>query len=248
MRLIRTSSALVLGLLVAAVAGADTLLVAKSHTDPFSMMGRNQPAKDLQIETWVGADGVARSDGETTIIVRTAEKKMYVVNHGAKSYSVIDLPVDFKKLLPAEMAPMAEQMMGMMKMNATVTPTDERRQINGWNARKYLIAVTSAMGMNMNIESWTTKDLDVDVAALHELRASASSLQPGGDWARMLSEVEGYPVLQESTMTMRGMSVKSREELVSAETKAAPAGVYEPPAGYQQKAFDAMGAMQQRSN
>jgi hypothetical protein len=248
MRIARTSTLLALCLLVAAVAGADTLLVTKSHTDGFSMMGKNQPAKDLQVETWVGADRVARVDAEKTIILRADLKKLYVVDHAEKTYSAIDLPVEFKKLLPAEMAAMMEQMTSMMKMTATVTPTDETRQIGGRNARKYLISVSNPMGMTMNIESWATKELDVDVAALRELQISASSLQPGGDWTRKLAEVEGYPVLQESTMTMRGLQVKSREELVSAEKKDAPAGVYDPPAGYEERAFDAMQAMQQRGN
>jgi hypothetical protein len=39
-------------------------------------------------------------------------------------------------------------------------------------------------------------------------------------------------VLQESDVTMGGSHFKTREELATVETRDAPAGTYEPPAGY----------------
>ena len=69
--------------------------------------------------------------------------------------------------------------------------------------------------------------------AYNRLAAALATLQPGsGDWARKLQQIEGFPVVQETDVTMGGSHFKTREELVSVETKDAPAGAWDPPAGY----------------
>ncbi len=245
----RARKALLLLALVAllpAAAGADTVLTSKSHTDAFSIMGQNQPAEDRTIQTWIGADRMARLGDKADYIVRLDQSKMYIVDHNDKTFSPIDLPVDLKKILPPEMAQMLEQMSGMMKMDATVTPTDETQKIGEWNAKKYLIGV-NAMGMNIDIESWHSTDVDVDYSALAKLATHRAALQPqGGDWMKKIAEIPGYPVRQKITMKMMGTPMLSTQELVSVGEKPAPAGTYEVPGGYTEKAFDPMAQQGQR--
>lgn len=226
-----------------AAARADTVLVQKQHTDAMSMMGHEEPAKDEVIETWMAKDRVARTGSEVDTIVRFDQKKLYVINNNEKSYSTIDLPFDFKSLLPPEQQPMIEQMEKMMAMSVTVTPTDETKQIGSWTAKKYVIGVT-AMGMKMDIVSWNSKEVAIDYPAYRDFVKNASSLQPRSDWMKKLAEIEGFPVLQETTMTIMGKSFGNRTQLESVSDKPAPAGTYEPPEGYTERKFDPMKGMQ----
>ena len=62
---------------------------------------------------------------------------------------------------------------------------------------------------------------------------------------RRLDAIPGYPVITESRSTGGPGETEYRwyTELVSAETKEPPAGLYEPPAGYTKVQFDqALGA------
>jgi hypothetical protein len=52
-----------------------------------------------------------------------------------------------------------------------------------------------------------------------------------------MQQIEGFPVIEEADVEMAGSRFKTREELVSAETKDAPAGTYDPPAGYAAQAL-----------
>ena len=230
-------------LVLPALAQADTVLVQKQHTDAMSFMGHEEPAKDEVIETWIAKDRVARKGSDVDTIVRFDQKKLYVINNPEKTYSTIALPFDFKSLVPAEQQPMIEQMEKMMAMEVSVTPTDETKKIGAWTAKKHLIAVT-AMGMKMDIVSWNSSEVSIDYPAYKEFVANASALQPRSDWMKKLTEIEGFPVLQETTMTIMGKSFGNRTELQSVGDKPAPAGLYEPPAGYAEKKFDPMKGMQ----
>jgi hypothetical protein len=230
-----------------AIASADTLLVQKQHTDAMSMMGHDEPAKDETIETWLSTTGIARHGGPIDTVVRFDDKKLYVINHAQKTYSTIALPFEFKSLVPPEQQAMMEQMEKMMAMEVTVTPTSETKQVGSWSAKRYDATVTG-MGMKMEIVSWLSKDVGIDYAAYREYVKNASGLQPRADWMKKLAELDGFPVLQETTMTVMGKPFKTRSELVSVDERSAPAGTYEPPAGYKETKYDPMKAMQAGRN
>ncbi len=227
------------------LAAADTLLVQKQHTDAMSFMGHEEPAKDETIELWMGSDRIARLGGMVDTVVRLDEKKLYVINRSEKTYSTINLPFDFMSLVPADQQAMMQQMEKMMTMDVTVTPTDETKQVGSWSAKKYLVTV-AAMGMKMDIISWNSTDVAIDYPSYREFIKTSSSLQPRADWMQKLASIDGYPVLQETTMTIMGKSFGTRTQLESVTEKAAPSGTYEPPAGFTEKKFDPMKSMQQR--
>ena len=64
----------------------------------------------------------------------------------------------------------------------------------------------------------------------------------GAEWIKQIMALEGFRVLQETSVNMMGTEFKMLEELVSIEEKDAPAGTYSPPEGYKLEPFD-MGAM-----
>jgi hypothetical protein len=234
--------ALALAPALAAPALADTRLEMKSHTDAFEMMGQSQPAQDKTITFWIAGDRVLRQDSENAFLYRADQNKLYVIDHGAKSYSAVALPVDLLALMPAEMRGQMQGLLQQMAMTATVTPTEERKEINGWNARRYDVHMQNQMGMKIDSTVWATEEAASDLRAFRGLYAAMGSLQPGGAGAvDELMKVQGVPVLTETRIEGMGGSFGSREELLSATEAAAPAGTYEVPAGYQETAFNPMG-------
>ncbi len=230
-----------------AVAGwvaADTKIVATNHTDGFSMMGKKQPAQDDQSVTWVGKDRMRmeQSNG-TVVIVRLDQKKMYLVHPGDSTYTTVDLPLDLTKYMPPEMI---KQMGAMMKFTATVTPTAETREINGWKAHKYAVTMSSPM-MQMEQTVWATKDIKVPFDAYKEMSAQMQELQPGmADAIKELQKIDGVQVLSEGTMKMMGTQVATRHEVKSVTQEDAPTGAYTPPEGFKHEKFDFSQMMKNR--
>lgn len=242
MRLIRIAHSFAIAVLLAAPALADSAITMKSHSDP--VMG--QPAKDETSTTWVGKDRMARLGGDSSFIIRNDQKKLYIIDVPGKTYSELELPLDMTKYFPPEMQAQIGAMMQQMKMTAKVTPTAESKKIGAWNTKLYKAEIANAMGMKMDIDMWVTKDLGIDAATYKELANSLQGLQLGfEDAAKELAKIDGVSVLTETTISIMGNTMKSREEVVSAETKAAPAGTYDVPAGMTKEPFDPMKAAKQ---
>ena len=150
-----------------------------------------------------------------------------MINHADKTYSELALPIDPRKIN----APAA------LQARAQVTATEETRKIGSWNARRYKVEITNPAGLRLETTVWASKDVAA-YPALTRLSASIDALQPGSaDWSLKRGQIEGFPVLQEADVTMGNSRFKTREELVAVETKDAPAGTYDPPAGYTAQAY-----------
>lgn len=211
---------------------ADTMIQSKKHQDAFEMAG--QPAKDSTQTTWFTKDRMAVSSDGTTMLVRADQKKLYLLDASDKTGMVVDLPVDTAKLLPEEMRGMLE----MMKMAVKVTPGEEKQKIGAWNTQKLVFEITNPQ-MKITQVMWVTKDIKFDVPGYRDLVGAMQSLQPGtADLIAETKKIDGVPVLVEATIDFGGASLKMKEEIVSVEEKAAPAGTYDVPADYKVEAFD----------
>ena len=231
---------------LAAPALADKVLTIASHTDAFSMMGQTQPAKDETYRYWFGADAIRYDAGTTSFIVDMARMKMYFVNHDDKDYSTIDLPVDFKKLVGPEMAPMMEQMAKMMTATVNVTPTDRTGTYAGVGCTWSKIEVSMQM-MQMAQDSCLTEELPIDYSRYKELSASQAEMMMNQQWMKDLAEkVKGFPLRTESTTTIMGKPLKGWQELKAIADEAPPAGHYAPPAGYKEIQYDPMAQAQRQ--
>ncbi len=235
----RTATALTLAALVAAPAAADRVVTIKSHTDAIAMMGQKTPATDETHKYWFGDDAVRYDAGDLSTVVRFDQKKLFWINHPEKQYSSIDLPIDFKKLVPPEMAPMMEQMAGMMSASAQVSETGKTGSYGGFDCTFYKVDISMAM-MSTSMNTCVTKKLPIDYSRYQELVASQSEMFPNMKWMKELAKLEGFPVRSESTTTMMGKSFGSWQEIVSSEEVSAPAGTYGPPAGYREQPFNPM--------
>lgn len=221
----RTVFALLL-LLTAGPAFADTLLTVRSTIEGLKI---DQPQTE-PIRIWIHGDKgdeIRRDEGDSSYILRLDRGKLYVVNHADKTYSELAFPVDPQKIPTADAA----------QVKAQVTPTGETRKIGSWNAHKYKVDITNPAGLHLDTTIWASTEI-ASHQALTRLAASLAALQPGSaDWSRKLGQIDGFPVLQEANVAMGSSRFKTREELVSVETRDAPAGAYEPPAGYTAQPF-----------
>ena len=233
------ASALALALAAVPV-GADTVLTIANHTDAFSMMGQTTPAEDNTFTYWFGADATRYDMDETSVILRLDQKKFYLVNHAEKTYSAMDLPIDFEKLVGPEMAPMMEMMAKTMAATTTVTPSDRTGSFAGYSCKYQRVDLSIAM-MKTSMDMCTTEELPIDYSKYREIALAQSELAPNVSWMRDLAEkVKGFPLRTDTTTSGMGASMKSWQELKSVEEKAAPAGHYAPPAGYREVKFDPM--------
>lgn len=224
------------------VLAQDLVVTKQKHADALSMPGMEQPASDTTEVTWIGKDRMRVEEGDDVMIVRADLKKLYVLDTKAKTYTAVDLPLDMKKYMPPEMAPMLEQMGG--QTSATLTPGTETKQVKDWTATRCTLAMSMPMGGKITQEMWVVKDLGVDVSAWRAMAAELMAINPfGGSLAAEMKKLEGFPVLVEGTQEMMGRQRKTREEVVSIETKAAPEGHYDVPAGFTEKPFDPMESM-----
>ena len=220
-------------------AGADTLLTIKTHSELPAMVGTSVKQDDRKITLWVGPNRVRRDDGKAASIILFDQKKLYIVDHEDKSYTAIDLPVDFTKLVPGPQGEMMRQeMSSTAKLDAKIVRTNETKKIGNWNTRKYHVELTNPE-TRMITDMWVSKDVGVDMGALRQMQLNMASLQPGSlTWIKKLQQIEGFPVLQDSSFNFgTPKDAKTHEELISVETKEPPAGTFAPPAGYTQKPF-----------
>ena len=242
----RSIVALLVVLLAAGFVSADIKVVKMTHRDGFSIMGQDQPAADQEEVTWIGADRLRSNQGDTSAIVRLDTKKLIIINHADQTFNAIDLPLDISKFLPPQMA---DQMLAMMTLDVTVTPTDERQKIGDWQARRYDMKMTSQM-MTIDATLWATTAIDLDQETYRRMVAEILRLQPGAaNMAEEMAKIEGLVVAQESMMSMTMVGdtkVSSSEKVTSVEEKDPPPGNYDPPEGYTEKPFDFMKMMQQQ--
>ena len=210
-------------LLLAAPAAADSVLTLRSSIEGLKM--DRQGGGEVTI--WIGGDKLRRDEADSSYILRLDLGKLYILNHADKTYKVLAVPGDLEKIAAQSAA----------QLTVNVTATSETRKIGDWTARKYQVDLSNPEGLRLDTTIWTSKDIAAH-EAYKRLAASVAALQPGAsEWSRKLEQIEGFPVLQETNVDMAGSRFKTREELVSVETKEAPAGAYDIPAGYTPQPF-----------
>jgi len=231
-------------LMAVGAASAEYKVVLQHHQDGFSMMGQSQDPTDEEHVTWIGDQKLRMDQGSSSTIVNVEAGKMMLIDHDDKTYTEVDLPVDLAALMPPGMA---EQMLAMLKFDVTVSPSDETKKVGEWNAKRYDLKMTSAM-MSLDTVIWASTETPVDHAAFFDLFSVVISLQPGMDgMMEQMSQIDGYVVSQEANMSMKFMgetTVGSSDVVTSIEKVDAPAGIYDPPAGYAKEEFDFMARMQ----
>ena len=183
------------------------------------------------IKTYL-TEHASRTDRDGQITIMNFDTKiMYHINPQTKTYQQINLaqmgkPPEMK----GEKGQAQQQMMKAMMGNIQVTPTQETRQIAGYNCRKYLVS-----GMMMNSEYWLSKDvkgyeevreIGKKVAGIFEENPMMKQMNIAG----MMGQLDGFPV----QMVMTIMNGTSTTTLKKIEKKSLDKSLFSIPEGYTQ--------------
>lgn len=218
----------VIVVLAALLLPADVYIKTNVHTDAFSMMGQNQPAKDEVTEQWVNNNQLANKTGDRVMIMDMSKKLMYVVNLKEKSYVETALPLDMSKLLPPEAASMAN----MMKVTVKVTPNGQKKKISQWNCAGYDVDMNMMM-MQMKMKIWASTEVPFDWKLFSKMYTNVSKMQFMDDAAiAEFGKIAGYQVASEMSMDMMGSKMRVTSQVAEISQKPAPAGTYSVPAGF----------------
>jgi hypothetical protein len=225
-------AALVLGAAIFVMAGsvmADAYMKQVTHTGAIEMMGQKVPAKNDTMIMWIGTDRAASLIGDTaSIICIPGENTVLMVNHTRKQFSKMSMDVD---------SVMDKPMLAQSK--ATVEPTAETKQIDAWQAKKYI--VTYSMGMaTITSDIWATQDIKIDFKLYQDITSRMMRQMPGAEkLIEEMKKIQGVAVLSTSNIQMMGTTLSSETKLVEFAEKAAPAGIYAVPAGYTEVPYGA---------
>lgn len=231
-----------LTLLASLSLAAEVYIQQKSHTDAIEMMGQSQPARDEVTHIWLGKDKMATHGTDQSVIINLNDNKMYWINHQAKSYVEMDLPLDMSQYFPPQFSQM------MSNITVKVTPTGETKKIGDWNCSGYDVDINIMM-MNQSQKIWASTEVpfswkDYSEKMLPKLIQSTMMLNE--ESAKEFMKIKGFQIKTESTMDMMGTEVKSTSEVVEITEKNAPAGTFIPPSDYEKKDKFSMEDMQKR--
>ena len=240
----RILASVLLALLASPAFAADVLVRIKTHIDAFAAGGRSQPARDGMAEQWYGPGKTAQSSDDAGFIIDLDKNVAYMVNHGTKSYVLLAVPIDIVTILPPELAPQA----AMKQMTATVAPASETRTIGRWPCTGWDVALTMP-GMPMKLRIWTTSDVPAALLE-HSARVTPAFLQGHmrltSESLKEFGKIKGFHVATELTADVMGAVMRTTTEVVEIVEKPAPAGTFEPPAGYAKKTTLSMQDLQRR--
>jgi hypothetical protein len=228
-------------LLFPLVLHADVFMKQKVHTDPFEMMGKAQPAKDVIQTTWLTTNGIRNDTEEGSMIIKADKNVMIMLNNTQKTYQ--EIPLDFSAMAKnvakddeKGAQDFQKMMSGMMKVKLTVTPTNETKKIGVWNCKKYLQQLETPMGPS-NTEVWASEDIKVNFELYSKLALSMFAQMPGmkenlDEISKEVKKIKGVSVFSKTSMNIMGKMMNSSTELLEVKDGSAPAGILDVPAGY----------------
>ncbi len=239
----RLFAVLAIFLAFGAVLRADIYIKSNVHTDPMSMMGQNQPARDNVQEVWMGKDMIATITSASIVLLDFKNNKMDMIMPASKTYVETALPLDFSKLLPPQVA----QMMSSMKSSVTITPNGQTKQIGQWKCKGYDAAISMMMMTGKQI-LWATTDVPFDPKVyMEKAYGTLLKTQMFDETAvKEYAKVEGFVVASEMTMQAMGSTIHTTTQVAEIAKKTPPAGVYAVPAGFQKTDTLSMQDLQKR--
>jgi len=232
-------------IMVPGLVQADVFMKQKQHTDAFEMMGKTQPASDIIQTIWIAKDKMRTDNEQQSVIVRVDKGVMYFLDHAKKIYN--EMPMDFseafgeKDMDDEDKAQFKKFTQGMMKMEISVTQTDEKKKINKWKCRKYIQNVEMFMGPMVS-EIWATQDLKMDEGLQTQFLTGMMASMPGMQDSikkaeQEMRKIKGVPVLTNVTTTVMNKTMKSSQELLEFKEGKAPKGIFDLPKGYKKRSM-----------
>lgn len=215
------------------VVAADVYVKSLSHSDPVSMMGQNQPARDNFTEQWIGDGQIAVISPSNTMLIDLNKNVMRIVNDKAKTYVETTLPLDYSKMLPAQMGSMLQG----MKTKVTVKATGNKKTYGTRSCDEYEVSVNIVMmSMTMTMKVYASMDVPLDypeyVQKVHPILMKSQFIGIDDASVAEFGKIQGYWIAQETNGEVMGAKIHQTTEVIEITSKPAPAGTYELPAGY----------------
>lgn len=211
---------------------ADVYIKQKVHTDPITIMGQSQPAKDEISEMWIGDKRFAYHREDSSQIVDLSKNIMYMINHARKTYIEATLPFDIADYMPEQMAQMMQSMMGGIKIE--VTPTGQTKTIGSWKCDGYNVTMDMMM-MQMNMEIWATADVPFDWKKFSQEGMGnfmKAQMRLDDSTIKEFEKIKGFMIYTETKGKMMGAEMRSTSEVVEISKKPAGDAAYSVPEGY----------------
>jgi len=158
---------------------------------------------------WFGVNKSARDDGRTCTVMRFDLGRMYLIDRQARTYRSVKL---------TEVPP----------LKTIVLPTQDTAMIGNWLVRRWRVAGPAAHGLTINL--WASTDIDRGDTFVELMQKLAR--QPGAEWLAAYAEIDGFPVVQEISLSERGMTQTRRSEVATYTVMEPPVDIYLPPRGY----------------
>lgn len=240
---VKYSILLLLSLLFSANAGL--YMQHKRHTDPYSVMGTDVPARDETVTTKVSGNRARLDQGaDTSVILNLDDNRLVFLDHKGKTYAETDFneikngveqAMQESGMDAEQMRQMASMMQGMMQVKASVTKTAENKKIKNWSCTKYLVDFSMATGTTKS-EMWTTTAIKISPEFYQKIRNSMMLNMPGmQESLKEFEKIQGVSVLSTSESNVMGSTVKQTEELMEMKEMNIPAETFSVPQGYKKK-------------
>ncbi len=180
-------------------------------------------------------DSSARYDtGPHSFIVRADDGKFLWLNHEAKTYAEVSLPLKLEDLFTAQERDCVRDFpRALIDAEASVKWTEQVREIEGWQTRKLRIEGRHESGMRFEGDRWVTHGLPVDLGTYHLLvrsRAALSTRTRG--WVGEMLAAGGYAVESTTIMHVRGHRHVDQRRLKTVGDVEADSSRYMPPDTY----------------
>ncbi len=221
-------------LLFAVLPGAADLRIERAGTafDPDDEADTRREWTDV---LFVGAGGVRRDLPSFSTIVRAGADTYVHIDHQAKAYAEVTLPLKLEELLTeTELECLRRQPFALADLAAEVTLTGESRLIGRWQTKRLRVLGRHPIGLAIEEDAWITHDLPVDLGLYLKMMQGKAALSPiSRGWYPDFTAAGGFPV--ESTMIrrMHGNVRRRTERRLDSVTEVEPDPTrYRPPAGY----------------
>jgi hypothetical protein len=185
-----------------------------------------------EVTTWIGNQRFARIDSvnKNTTIVRKDRNRMYLVSHARREVTEIELPYE----LPDYLRPLFSEVAMTWELNRL----PENRRIGQWNCTRVLLHGRGTL--SIEIELWVTPETGIDTRAFHAMAGESLAASPiYRTMAEKMSAIApNFAIRTSVTIQHLGLKSTTSTEVKSIIEAVAPAGTYEPPAGYAVKPLD----------
>jgi hypothetical protein len=220
----------------AAPTGADTCVKQKRHMDEYYYGGVITPEDNSETELWFGGKKMAVLMSNRTVIVDAGKDVLLFANHLDSTYVETTLPFDWNNVVDENTVALLAQ----YRTEGTVEEAGETKEILGRKCSLYKVAswIEDANERFNEREErlWVSEELPIDWEAYQKISRNTLKLMNWDDaFIEAFSAVEGFVMVSNADVFMKGFSVNETETVVDVIEKQPETDVYSLPSYFRKK-------------